>query len=158
MALLQGAPATDGKFRSGIRDEVKNIFQKLNILFTGDSSYVTRAERLDAFTNKNYYTQPTEMAARAFGDYISRILESRGQGNDFLNSSVSEADWKGEEKNYPYPTGEDAVKIDDTLQSLFNTLDEKTDESGNTVLFSMVGDGNYADKIELHQMEAQKNN
>jgi hypothetical protein len=37
-------------------------------------------------------------------------------------------------------------------------LQEKTDESGNTVLFSMVGDGNYADKIELHQMEAQKNN
>ena len=133
-------PATDGKFRSGIRDEVKNIFQKLNILFTGDSSYVTRAERLDAFTKKNYYAQPTEMAARAFGDYISRILESRGQVNDFLNSSVSETDWKGEENTYPYPTGEDAVKIDDTLQSLFNTLDEKTDESGNRVLFSMVGD------------------
>lgn len=133
-------PAMDGKYRDDIRPEVKKIFEELQKLFSGNNEYVTRAKRLDAFTKKDYYTQPTEMAARAFTDYVSRQLESQGQVNDFLSNHVSETDWKGEENTYPYPTGDDAVKIGDTFQSLFNTIDEKVDESGNTALFSLIGD------------------
>jgi transcriptional regulator with XRE-family HTH domain len=150
-------PAMDGKYRDGIRPEIKKIFEELQKLFSGNSEYVIRAERLDAFTKKNYYTQPTEMAARAFTDYVSRQLEAQGQINDFLSSQVSETDWKGEENTYPYPTGEDAVKIGDTFQSLFNTLDEKTDDSGNTILFSKTGDGEqYADKIADIEAEMEE--
>lgn len=152
-------PAMDGKYRDGIRPEIKKIFEELQKLFSGNSEYVIRAERLDAFTKKNYYTQPTEMAARAFADYVSRQLESQGQINDFLSNHVSETDWKGEENTYPYPTGDDAVKIGDTFQSLFNTIDEKVDESGNTALFSTVGDlqtEQYADRMAEIEAEMRQ--
>ncbi|MBR3724817.1 MAG: hypothetical protein IKN11_05440, partial [Bacteroidales bacterium] len=93
--------------------------------------------------SKDYYTNPTELGARAFQDYVQRRLTDKGQVNDFLSSFTPEEQWNGKAETYPYPTGKDADAIDERFDNLFGTMLEREDEQGNVMLYERA-DGKAA--------------
>ena len=82
-----------------------------------------------------------EVAARAFSRYIQDKAIANNMSIDYLVSLFPEellADIQKE--TTPFALKEDMVAITPVFDAFFDTLQEKVDESGNTVLFSMPGD------------------
>lgn len=52
-----------------------------------NSNYYHDAQLLDGVKSKAYYTQPTELGARAFDKYIAEKLEKKGLKNEYLTSA-----------------------------------------------------------------------
>lgn len=52
-----------------------------------NSNYYNDAQLLDGGKSKAYYTQPTELGARAFDKYIAEKLEEKGFKNEYLTSA-----------------------------------------------------------------------
>ena len=127
------AESFDASVRREMAEAFVGLMEKVN-----DSEYFRRSKRLDNKTNRQYFATDTELGARAFQDYVQRRLTERGQVNDFLSSFTPEEQWNGEETTYPYPTGEEANAIDERFDNLFSTMEERKDESGNTILFSVT--------------------
>lgn len=139
-------PATGNRraedFNPGQRREMEDAFESLMEKING-SDYRKRSVALDAALSKDYYTNPTELGARAFQDYVQRRLTDKGQVNDFLSSFTPEEQWNGKAETYPYPTGKDADAIDERFDNLFGTMLEREDEQGNVMLYERV-DGKAA--------------
>ena len=139
-------PATANRraedFNPGQRREMEDAFVSLMEKING-SDYRKRSVALDAALSKDYYTNPTELGARAFQDYVQRRLTDKGQVNDFLSSFTPEEQWNGKAETYPYPTGKDADVIDEKFDSLFGTMLEREDEQGNVMLYERA-DGKAA--------------
>lgn len=132
--IYSSAPhATSGEYKSDIRDEVKSSFDNLMSVIKA-SDYYKRSVALN-----EYYSSDTELAARALQDYIIRKLEERGQVNDFLSNHITPEEWSGSEKTYPFPSGKEVETIGEAFNNLFDTIDEKIDEEGNTILFREEG-------------------
>lgn len=132
--IYSSAPhATSGEYKSDIRDEVKSSFDNLMSVIKA-SDYYKRSVALN-----EYYSSDTELAARALQDYIIRKLEERGQVNDFLSNHITPEEWSGSEKTYPFPSGKEVETIGEAFNNLFDTIDEKVDEDGNTTLFREEG-------------------
>lgn len=132
--IYSSAPhATSGEYKSDIRDEVKSSFDNLMSVIKA-SDYYKRAVALN-----EYYSSDTELAARALQDYIIRKLEEKGQVNDFLSNHITPEEWSGSEKTYPFPSGKEVESIGEAFNNLFDTIEEKVDEEGNTILFREEG-------------------
>ena len=132
--IYSSAPhATSGEYKSDIRDEVKSSFDNLMSVIKA-SDYYKRSVALN-----EYYSSDTELAARALQDYIIRKLEERGQVNDFLSNHITPEEWSGSEKTYPFPSGKEVESIGEAFNNLFDTIEEKVDEEGNTILFREEG-------------------
>lgn len=132
--IYSSAPhATSGEYKSDIRGEVKSSFDNLMSVIKA-SDYYKRSIALN-----EYYSSDTELAARALQDYIIRKLEERGQVNDFLSNHITPEEWSGSEKTYPFPSGKEVETIGEAFNNLFDTIDEKVDEEGNTILFREEG-------------------
>ena len=132
--IYSSAPhATSGEYKSDIRGEVKSSFDNLMSVIKA-SDYYKRSVALN-----EYYSSDTELAARALQDYIIRKLEERGQVNDFLSNHITPEEWSGSEKTYPFPSGKEVETIGEAFNNLFDTIDEKVDEEGNTILFREEG-------------------
>ena len=132
--IYSSAPhATSGEYKSDIRDEVKSSFDNLMSVIKA-SDYYKRSVALN-----EYYSSDTELAARALQDYIIRKMEERGQVNDFLSNHITPEEWSGSEKTYPFPSGKEVETIGEAFNNLFDTIDEKVDEEGNTILFREEG-------------------
>lgn len=132
--IYSSAPhATSGEYKSDIRDEVKSSFDNLMSVIKA-SDYYKREVALN-----EYYSSDTELAARALQDYIIRKLEEKGQVNDFLSNHITPEEWSGSEKTYPFPSGKEVESIGEAFNNLFDTIEEKVDEEGNTILFREEG-------------------
>ena len=105
-----------------------------------------RQENAGNSTLEQIKAELKELAARALQDYIIRKLDDRGQKNDFLSNHVAPEEWDGDAKGYPFPLGEDAKRIADAFDNLFATLEEKTTDDGNVVLYSIAEDAMLQDK------------
>lgn len=132
--IYSSAPhATSGEYKSDIRDEVKSSFDNLMSVIKA-SDYYKRSVALN-----EYYSSDAELAARALQDYIIRKLEEKGQVNDFLSNHITPEEWSGSEKTYPFPSGKEVESIGEAFNNLFDTIEEKVDEEGNTILFREEG-------------------
>lgn len=132
--IYSSAPhATSGEYKSDIRDEVKSSFDNLMSVIKA-SDYYKRAVALN-----EYYSSDTELAARALQDYIIGKLEEKGQVNDFLSNHITPEEWSGSEKTYPFPSEKEVESIGEAFNNLFDTIEEKVDEEGNTILFREEG-------------------
>lgn len=69
-------PATGKTFDYITRQEVRQAIERLSDLIHG-SDYFKRSSALDSYTGKNYYSTDTELAARAFQDYVTKRLIER---------------------------------------------------------------------------------
>ena len=126
--------ATQGMFADDTRQEVKDAFERVMTTIKG-SDYQKRSMLLG-----EYWASNKELAARALQDYIRRKLDDRGQTNDFLSNHVAPEEWDGDAKGYPFPLGEDVKRIADAFDNLFATLEEKTTDDGNVVLYRTAED------------------
>lgn len=141
--------ATQGMFADDTRQEVKDAFERVMTAIKG-SDYQKRSMLLG-----EYWASDKELAARALQDYIIRKLDDRGQKNDFLSNHVAPEEWDGDAKGYPFPLGEDAKRIADAFDNLFATLDEKTTDDGNVVLYRTAEDIETAPETASVQDEHQ---
>ena len=129
------------QFPASTRNEMRKAFLDLMSAIK-NSDYFKRSENLEmklrsGKLDEGYYDKPTELAARAFQDYVVRKLADKGKINDFLSSFTSEEEWNGEPENYPFPIGAEAEKIDEKFDALFDAMQERTDEEGNTILYHL---------------------
>ncbi len=141
------------QFPASTRDEMRKAFLDL-MRAIKDSDYYNRSVALEQKLHpqqlgEGYYDKPTELGARAFQDYVVRKLTDQGKINDFLSSFTSEKDWNGEPENYPYPVGAEAEKIDEKFDALFDAMQERTDEEGNTILYHLGKDNDVLTDTEV---------
>ena len=141
------------QFPASTRDEMRKAFLDL-MRAIKNSDYYNRSVALEQKLHpqqlgEGYYDKPTELGARAFQDYVVRKLTDQGKINDFLSSFTSEKDWNGEPENYPYPVGAEAEKIDEKFDALFDAMQERTDEEGNTILYHLGKDNEVLTDTEV---------
>ena len=141
------------QFPASTRDEMRKAFLDL-MRAIKNSDYYNRSVALEQKLHpqqlgEGYYDKPTELGARAFQDYVVRKLTDQGKINDFLSSFTSEKDWNGEPENYPYPVGAEAEKIDEKFDALFDAMQERTDEQGNTILYHLGKDNDVLTDTEV---------
>lgn len=141
------------QFPASTRNEMRKAFLDLMSAIK-NSDYFKRSENLEmklrsGKLDEGYYDKPTELAARAFQDYVVRKLADKGKINDFLSSFTSEEEWNGEPENYPFPIGAEAEKIDEKFDALFDAMQERTDEEGNTILYHLGKDNEVLTDTEV---------
>lgn len=141
------------QFPASTRDEMRKAFLDL-MRAIKNSDYYNRSVALEQKLHpqqlgEGYYDKPTELGARAFQDYVVRKLTDQGKINDFLSSFTSEKDWNGEPENYPFPIGAEAEKIDEKFDALFDAMQERTDEEGNTILYHLGKDHDVLTDTEI---------
>ena len=141
------------QFPASTRNEMRKAFLDLMSAIK-NSDYFKRSENLEmklrsGKLDEGYYDKPTELAARAFQDYVVRKLADQGKINDFLSSFTSEEEWNGEPENYPFPIGAEAEKIDEKFDALFDAMQERTDEEGNTILYHLGKDHDVLTDTEI---------
>ncbi len=141
------------QFPASTRNEMRKAFLDLMSAIK-NSDYFKRSENLEmklrsGKLDEGYYDKPTELAARAFQDYVVRKLADKGKINDFLSSFTSEEEWNGEPENYPFPIGAEAEKIDEKFDALFDAMQERTDEEGNTILYHLGKDHDVLTDTEI---------
>ena len=91
--------------------------------------------------HSDYWSRIWEVAARAFSRYIQDKAIANNMSNDYLVSLFpEELLTEIQKETTPYALAEDMETITPAFDAFFETLQEKVDESGNTALFSTVGD------------------
>ena len=132
--------AGDGYSRN-ISEEVTDGF-RLVAKVISQSGLVRRCKNLDKRREKDYWTLPEEMTARAFEVYLREKLKERGIRNDYLVNYRSEESWTKASQNgfkmddtYPYPTATEIEDIKAAYDYLFDSISFKSHEE-NCELYS----------------------
>ena len=147
------APSTDYKYDEDTRVEVRKSIESLMGKIQ-DSDYYKRSRLLDnRIGGKDYYSTNTELAARAFQDYITKRLIDKGQINDFLSHYTLAGDWNGEMETYPYPIESEADWIRASFDNLFSIIEEK-EVDGNTVLYQKANIARRVSEDEANLRDA----
>ena len=119
----------------GMRSELADKFYLL-VKALQNSDMMRRSRKYG-----DYWRRIHEVAARAFSRYIVDRAAERGLNNDFLSSVMTEKDMsEAAQKLTPNATAEDMKTIGPAFDAFFNEVQEKTDEAGNTLLYSMAED------------------
>lgn len=95
-----------------------------------NSGLIGRCKILDKRRNKEYWTLPEELTARAFEVYLKLKLEEKGIRNDYLVNYRSEESWEKAtaensfkmENTYPYPTKSEMEDIKAAYEYLFDSM------------------------------------
>lgn len=82
-----------------------------------DTDFYKRSRLIDTYRSKKYWGTMIELSARAFEAYVYYKMESAGMRNDYL-VSFKKMDEYGRSECYPYPTREEA----DRLEPLFDAF------------------------------------
>lgn len=100
------------------------------------TEFVMNAKELDQGRGQDYWTQPHELAARAFQGYVEDKLAEQGGKSPFLNYAPEGAGiltpW-GVKR--PFPTGAERKAINSAFDNLVSTIQTKETENG-VALFS----------------------
>jgi hypothetical protein len=92
------------------------------------SAFMLGAHGLDAGSKKAYYTQPKEMAARAFQSWVEDRMGEMGRKNDYLSCFADNKyhvdplfgiEWK------PFPEGSERDRINKAFDNLMAVMGEK---------------------------------
>jgi hypothetical protein len=90
------------------------------------SSFERESVRLDGGVSEKYWSQPKEMAARAFQSFLEDKLESLGRRNDYLSSMADNKYYKNGLFGpvYPFPEGEERTIINAAFDKLIAAMRE----------------------------------
>lgn len=119
----------------GVRPEVGAAFANL-VSALNDSPMTKRAQALDSGTTDGYWSRIIERAARSFESYIISRMNEKGYQNDFLANVATPEEFQRAMERYPYLTPEEIEPVAKAFDTLFNTIEYKTDKAGNVALFS----------------------
>ena len=102
-----------------------------------ESGMPERSDNLDATRTQRYWSTKPEMTARAFENYVIDRLAEKNQRNDYLANFRDMGDWAKvglDEDAFPYPTKDEAPKINKAFDHLFQTMEAVEGENGNVAL------------------------
>lgn len=108
------------------------------------SNFYLEAQKLDDGVTGKYWSEPFEMAARAFQSYLEDRLAEMGRKNDYLSSLADNKHHYQPELGAPfkpYPEGEERTRINAAFDQVFKALrDEKAFEKAmsNTALLDSI--------------------
>lgn len=125
-------PATAGAFKPETRDALKEAMRRLMDGIRG-TEYEMFAKKLDAGKEKNYWSEATELGARAFESYIKTRLMEQGRQNDYLSNFACETVIDG--TGSYYPMGEELKAINEAYDAFVDTMEERL-EDGVPYLYS----------------------
>lgn len=116
----------------------KNMFEKIRKPVVAAFEEIERAIRYSGMYNRSknmnsaYWIRPTELGARAFEKFVNDKMNEAGYSNDYLANIQDLETFKavGKDDRYPYPTKEEAEKINDKFQKLFDVLEQKETDKG----------------------------
>lgn len=149
--FVTARPYQSGPSGIGIRPEMSRAFGGVMDAIN-QSGMTKRAGGLDSRRSKNYWSDPEELAARAYEGYVIAKLQDQSARNDFLSNILDEKTWKAaqdlgiEDGGYPYPTEDEMPAIRAAFDQLFNEIETKETDQG-IALFSQAGHGDNADRI-----------
>ena len=102
--------STQEKNPQNVSSEVMEGFRLVQDVIN-QSGLAERCKNLDKRREKDYWTLPEEMMARAFEVYLKEKLRARGIQNDYLVNYRSDESWEKASESgfkmdntYPYPT------------------------------------------------------
>lgn len=108
------------------------------------SNFFLESQKLDDGVTGKYWSEPFEMAARAFQSYLEDRLSDIGRKNDYLSCLADNKYHFMPELGAPfkpYPEGEERTRINAAFDQVFKALrDEKAFEKamGNTALLDSI--------------------
>ena len=130
------------------RPELADAFREF-VSAMNQMDYTKRSRNAGA-----YWGKVVERAARLFENYVYNELGGQGMVSpllvrkDVLLEDVPESD----KASWPYPSVEENEKIKPYFDRIFSTLQERTDEKGNAILFSK--DSGARKKMQLDIINA----
>jgi hypothetical protein len=130
----------------GVRPEVYDAFKAVVSTIKKDTKLYERSAVLDNRKTADYWTTTRELTARAFERYVIDELKAKGYESDYLASILPKGAWDASEalfgnsnESYPYPTDEEAVKINAAYSALFDAIETKETDRG-VALYSLAAD------------------
>ena len=111
-----------------------------------DTDFAKGSRRADSGRAGGYFAKTIEMFARAFETHLADKMAKAGKSSDYLTYRKSDI-FKTLYGFSVYPEGEELKAISKAMDKLFETIDEKVDDNGNTVLFSVKGDDEHRTPI-----------
>lgn len=114
-----------------VRDELSSVFRELHDVMKS-MDYHRRSRNAG-----EYWGRTEEEFARLFENYIYNKLAAKETTSPVLvRKDVLLDDVEEQMKSsWPYPSAEENAKMESYFDRLFDTIQEKTDENGNVVLF-----------------------
>jgi diguanylate cyclase (GGDEF)-like protein len=100
----------------------------------GFTDFYKGAKRLDSARTTAYWTEPTELGARAFSAYVEDRISQREQLSEFLSYGSDNRMYKLFGMDNVYPEGDERIAINAALADLFDAI-ETQEEGGRTVMF-----------------------
>lgn len=99
---------------------IENFKNAKDLIRQGETNYFRAAKNLDETRSIPYYTNDTELFARAFESYIEDKLKSQGLRSDYLvyATNYSYGDFS------PYPCGAERELLYDSFEKFFESLKE----------------------------------
>lgn len=132
----------DGTMDASVRPEVLEAFNGV-VKAINESKLPDRSKELDRRRSKDYWSTIVEMGARSFESYVRTKLADKETKNEYLVAFKDMVDYivaaGGEEGVYPYPTNEEAEKINTAFDNLFQTVRVKSDENNVSSLYEPSG-------------------
>ena len=129
---------------SQLRDEMSAAFRNLRKEISS-SQLSDRSAKLDKARSKQYWSTDTEMSARAFEVYVVNRLAAQETTNDYLSNFKDMSTWVSDRagmNDYPYPTEEEATKINAAFDRLIGSLEHRTESDGSVVVYSLTQQAN----------------
>ena len=127
--------------QQNISPEIIDGFQFVSNVIN-QSGLGERCKNLDKRREKEYWTLPEEIMARAFEVYLKEKLKERGIQNDYLVNYRSEESWTKATENgfqmentYPYPSATEIADIRAAFDYLFDSIRFKSHDE-NYELYS----------------------
>lgn len=101
-----------------------------------NSSFMNEAKELDNNSGgKAYWATKHEMYARAFESYIADKLKNAGARSQYLVHSVENTE-ANSQFGKMYPEGDERKSINKAFDKMFEVMETKTDDAGETIMFS----------------------
>lgn len=147
-------PATTGRYKAETRDELKKVFDGIMKSIRG-TEYYEFARKIDSTKDKPYWSEPTELGARAFEAYVKTRLAEKGQTDDYLSAFVANEEG-AESTGEPgfYPVGDEMQKIGEAFQNVFDTMEERVGDDGKSYLFQIGAEEPGTDNVTPAQQLA----
>lgn len=123
---------------SELRQAMSDVFRELRTAIH-TTKLKSRSEKLDKTRSKQYWSTNVEMSARAFEGYVVDRLSEQDTSNDYLANLKTQSEWmqnRQKQDDYPYPTADEAKKINAAFDKLISTIEHRTEEDGSVVMFS----------------------
>jgi len=117
------------------RTEVKDAFYDLMTSIAKSDLY-KRSQKADKIKGRSYFTNRTELGARAFEVYVSKKLRDRELQNDYLVNLKDTTELTSELNDvYPYAVGEEVAMVTEKLDKVFDEL--QVESSPAQALYSL---------------------